>query len=282
MKNIYMSGKILLTILMTVLFYQSNAQDLVVLHTNDTHSNIEPAASGRNAGMGGFQRIANYFTKMRSEYPNVLVLDAGDYNQGTPYFTLFKGATEIELFNAMGYDVVCLGNHEFDNGQQQLADRLKKSKYPTVCANYDFSGTPLRKTVKPYVIINKKGLKIGVIGVLVDLKGYVAENTRKNLVYQNPIGVVNKLAKMLRKNKKCDLVIVLSHLGYDGGNIERPSDTELAKNVTNVDMIIGGHSHTFLEAPVVVKNFEGNGVIINQTGAAGVYVGRIDITLNKK
>ena len=282
MKNRYISGKILLTILMLVLFFQSNAQDLVILHTNDTHSNIEPATSGRNAGMGGFQRRANYIAKMRSEFPNILLLDAGDYNQGTPYFTLFKGAAEIELYNAMGYDAVCLGNHEFDNGQKQLADRLKKANYPTICANYDFSGTPLRKIVKPYVIINKKGLKIGIIGVLIDLKGYVSENTRKNLVYQNPIGVVNNLAKMLREKKECDVVIVLSHLGYDGGTIERPSDIELAKNITNVDMIIGGHSHTFLEAPVVVKNFEGNGVIVNQTGAAGVYVGRIDITLNKK
>ncbi|NTV18120.1 MAG: bifunctional metallophosphatase/5'-nucleotidase, partial [Bacteroidales bacterium] len=269
MKNRYISGKIFLTTLMLVLFFQSNAQDLVILHTNDTHSNIEPATSGRNAGMGGFQRRANYIAKMRSEFPNILLLDAGDYNQGTPYFTLFKGAAEIELYNAMGYDAVCLGNHEFDNGQKQLADRLKKANYPTVCANYDFSGTPLRKMVEPYVIINKKGLKIGIIGVLIDLKGYVSENTRKNLVYQNPIGVVNNLAKMLREKKECDVVIVLSHLGYDGGTIERPSDIELAKNITNVDMIIGGHSHTFLEAPVVVKNFEGNGVIVNQTGAAG-------------
>lgn len=271
----------LLALTMVAAFSQGHSQDIVILHTNDTHSNIEPATSGRNAGLGGFQRRANYIDKLRSEFKEILVLDAGDYNQGTPYFTLFKGAAEIELYNSMGYDAVALGNHELDNGQKQLAERLKNAKYPTLCANYDFSRTPLKKSIKPYAIINKNGFKIGVIGVLIDLKGYVSETARENLVYQNPIGVVNKLAKMLKEKKKCDLIIVLSHLGYDGGTIERPSDTELAKNVINVDMILGGHSHTFLEAPVIVNNNEGHGILINQTGAAGVYVGRIDVTLKK-
>lgn len=271
----------LLALTMVAAFSQGHSQGIVILHTNDTHSNIEPATSGRNAGLGGFQRRANYIDKLRSEFKEILVLDAGDYNQGTPYFTLFKGAAEIELYNSMGYDAVALGNHELDNGQKQLAERLKNAKYPTLCANYDFSRTPLKKSIKPYAIINKNGFKIGVIGVLIDLKGYVSETARENLVYQNPIGVVNKLAKMLKEKKKCDLIIVLSHLGYDGGTIERPSDTELAKNVINVDMILGGHSHTFLEAPVIVNNNEGHGILINQTGAAGVYVGRIDVTLKK-
>lgn len=280
-KKIFSFKIALLTLLMFAAFSQTYSQDLVILHTNDTHSNIEPATSGRNAGLGGFQRRSNYIDKLRSEFKEILVLDAGDYNQGTPYFTLFKGAAEIELYNSMGYDAVALGNHELDNGQKQLAERLKNAKYPTLCANYDFSRTPLKKSVKPYVIINKNGLKIGIIGVLIDLKGYVSETARENLVYQNPIGVVNKLAKLLKEKKKCDLVIVLSHLGYDGGTIERPSDTELAKNIINVDMILGGHSHTFLEAPVIVNNHQGNGILVNQTGAAGVYVGRIDVTLKK-
>jgi len=253
------------------------AQDLVILHTNDTHSNIEPAASGRNAGLGGFQRRANYIQKVRSEHKNVLLLDAGDYNQGTPYFTLFKGYAEIELYNAMKYDAVCLGNHEFDNGQLQLAERLKKAKYPTLCANYDFAETPLKGMIKPYTIIKKGGRKIGIIGVLIDLRGYVAETSRTNLVYKNPVPIVNDLAKMLRDKKGCDLVIVLSHIGFDDGSEDNPSDTELAKLTSNVDMIIGGHSHTFLEEPVVMKNREGKDVIVCQTGAAGVYVGRMDI-----
>jgi len=254
------------------------AQDLVILHTNDVHSNIEPLTSGRNAGMGGFQRRANYFLKVRNDNPNVLVLDAGDYNQGTPYFTLFKGVVEVMLYNAMAYDAVCLGNHEFDNGQQQLADRLKKANYPTLCANYDFSKSPLKDVVKPYIIINKAGKKIGIIGVLIDLKGYVFEGARQNIYYKDPISVANKIAKKLRNREKCDLVIVLSHLGYDMGTKERPSDTEFAKYSKNIDIIIGGHSHTFLEKPEVMFNRVGKGVIVNQTGAAGVYVGRLDIT----
>lgn len=272
------TGKLFLTLLLGSLSVAGYTQDLVILHTNDTHSNIETITSGRNAGYGGFQRIADYFDRVRHESANVLILDAGDYNQGTPYFTLFKGTAEVMLYNAMGYDAVCLGNHEFDNGQQQLADRLKKANYPTLCANFDFSKSPLKDLVKPWIIINKGGRKIGIIGVLLDLRGYVSESGRADIIYRNPIKTVNKIAKQLKQGEKCDLVIVLSHLGYDGGNKENPSDTELAKYSRNVDIIIGGHSHTFLEQPVIMKNREGKGVVVNQTGTAGVYVGRLDIT----
>ncbi|OFY41750.1 MAG: hypothetical protein A2X18_10525 [Bacteroidetes bacterium GWF2_40_14] len=270
--------KLFLTLLLGSLSVAGYPQDLVILHTNDTHSNIETITSGRNAGYGGFQRVANYFDKVRHENNNVLVLDAGDYNQGTPYFTLFKGVTEVMLYNAMGYDAVCLGNHEFDNGQQQLADRLKKANYPTLCANFDFSKSPLKDIVKPWIIINKGGRKIGIIGVLLDLKGYVSESGRADIIYKNPIKIANKIASQLKRVEKCDLVIVLSHLGYDGGDRENPSDTELAKYSKNIDIIIGGHSHTFLEKPVLIKNRAGKGVIVNQMGTANVYVGRLDIT----
>ena len=257
------------------------AQNLVILHTNDTHSNIEPLTSGRNAGLGGVQRRANYIASVRAENKNVLLLDAGDYNQGTPYFTLFGGEVEIELNNAMGYDAVSLGNHEFDNGVDHLANRLKKAKYATLCANYDFKGTPLAGIIKPYTIIKRGGKKIGIIGVMLDLKGYVAENSRKGIKYKNPVPIVNELAEMLRNKKGCDLIIVVSHLGYDGGTPEKPADKELAALTSNVDIIIGGHSHTFMESPERVINRDGKGVIINQTGAAGVFVGRIDITFPK-
>ncbi len=272
------TGRFLLTLVSVLLSVAGYPQDLVILHTNDTHSNIETITSGRNAGYGGFQRVANYFDKVRHENNNVLVLDAGDYNQGTPYFTLFKGTTEVMLYNAMGYDAVCLGNHEFDNGQQQLADRLKQAKYPTLCANYDFSKSPLKDLIKPWIIINKGGRKIGIIGVLLNLKGYVSESGRADIIYKDPIKTANKLARQLKHGEKCDLVIVLSHLGYDGGDKENPSDTELAKYSRNIDIIIGGHSHTFLEKPVLMKNRAGKGVIVNQTGTANVYVGRLDIT----
>lgn len=275
---IYRIRRASLVVLIGLLPLTGFSQDLVILHTNDTHSNIEPAASGRNAGMGGVQRRANYFYSVRNTNPYVLVLDAGDYNQGTPYFTLFKGDAEIMLYNAMGYDAVCLGNHEFDNGQQELARRLENANYPTLCANYNFSKSPLKDIVKPYTIIYKGGRKIGIIGLLIDLNGLVSEASRANIEYENPIPVANKIAKKLKCRDKCDLVIVLSHLGFDGGTKDNPSDTELARYSKDIDIIIGGHSHTFLNKPVLMKNKCGKGVIVNQTGAAGVYVGRLDIT----
>lgn len=270
--------KLLLLLFLTSAASIINGQDLVILHTNDVHSNIEPLTSGRNAGFAGFQRRANYIKTIRESHSNVLLLDAGDYNQGTPYYTLFKGKMEIMLYNAMGYDAVSLGNHEFDDGQKALAERLKESEYVTLCANYDLSQSPLKDIVKPYTIIERGGKKIGIIGVMLDLKGYVPESARDGITYNNPINIVNKLAKRLHKREKCDLIIVLSHLGYDNGSKDNPSDMDLAAKTRNVDIIIGGHSHTFLEQPSIVKNLAGKGVIVNQTGALGVYVGRIDIT----
>ena len=270
--------KLLLLLLFVITGSIITGQDLVILHTNDVHSNIEPLTSGRNAGFAGFQRRANYIKAIRESHSNVLLLDAGDYNQGTPYYTLFKGKMEIMLYNAMGYDAVSLGNHEFDDGQKALAQRIKEAEYVTLCANYDLSKSPLNDIVKPYTIIERGGRKIGIIGVMLELRGYVPESARAGITYKNPVGIVNKLAKTLRKRDKCDLIIVLSHLGYDNGSKENPSDLDLAAKTRNVDIIIGGHSHTFLEQPTIVRNLSGKGVIVNQTGALGVYVGRIDIT----
>jgi len=263
---------------LVLLPFSALSQDLVILHTNDSHSNIEPAASGRNKGLGGFQRRADYIQSVRESVRSVLVLDAGDYNQGTPYFTLFKGEAEIMLYNAMGYDAVCLGNHEFDNGEKQLADRLGKAKYPTVCANYDFSESPLKDIVKPYVIIEKGGKKIGIFGLLLNLNGYVSESARSGVKYMDVTKTANKVAKYLKHKRGCDLVIALTHLGYDHEEESlSPSDTDLARYSNNVDIIIGGHTHTFLEKPVVINNKVGKGVLVTQMGAAGVYVGRIDL-----
>lgn len=256
-------------------------QDLVILHSNDTHSNIEPLSSGRNKGMGGFQRRANYITQVRKEHKNVLLLDAGDYNQGTPYFTLFKGDVEVKLNNKIKYDVICLGNHEFDNGQAELARRLKKAKYVTVCANYDMSATPLKGLVKPYTIVKKGGKKIGIIGLLTDLNGMVSAPARENMIYKNPIPIADSLAYLLKYEKGCDLIICLTHLGFDDGTMANPSDTELAKNTKNIDFIIGGHSHTFLEKPAIMKNTDGKDVVVTTSGAHGVYTGRIDINFKK-
>lgn len=256
-----------------------DSKELVILHTNDTHSQIEAIRSGKGKGLGGVDRRAEYFEKVRSENKNVLILDAGDWNQGTPYFTVFKGDMEIELMNALGYDVACLGNHEFDNGQEELARRLAMADFPVVCANYDFSKSPtdLDNYVKPYTIIKKGGIKIGVFGLLVNIKSVVSAKSRDGLEYKDPVEVANEVAEMLKEEEKCDLVIALSHLGYSSQNPKVASDINLAKNTRNVDIIVGGHSHTFLKSEKVYQNLDGKDVIVLQAGAKGEYVGRLDI-----
>lgn len=252
------------------------AQDLVILHTNDTHSQIEEIRTGKGAGTGGVHRRAEYFSRIRSEHDNVLVLDAGDYNQGTPYFTVFGGDLEMELMNSLGYDVVALGNHEFDNGVDELARRLSSARFQTVCANYDFSGTPLEEYVKPYVIVYKAGKKIGIFGLLANLKSLVSKQNTEGIVYMNPFETADKWADYLKNVEKCDLVIALSHLGYSGYP-NQPCDINLAKRSENIDIIIGGHSHTFLKSAKVYPNRTGKDVVIVQAGCQGEYVGRLDI-----
>lgn len=253
------------------------SKELVILHTNDTHSQIESIRSGYGKGLAGVDRRAEYFDQVRKENKNVLILDAGDWDQGTPYFTVFKGDMEIELMNAMGYDVACLGNHEFDNGQEELARRLAMAEFSVVCANYDFSQTPLAEYVKPYVVLKKGGLKIGIFGLLVNIKSNVSAKARQGLEFQNPVEVSNELAKMLKEDQGCDLVIALSHLGYSAQNPKAASDINLAKNTRNIDIIVGGHSHTFLKSEKVYQNLDGKDVIILQAGAKGEYVGRLDL-----
>ena len=257
-----------------------SAQDLVILHTNDLHSQMELMTSGSTTGLGGAERRAAYIAQVRKEHPGkVILMDAGDYNQGTPYFNLFGGKLEMKIMNALRYDVATLGNHEFDNGQKDLAKRLSKAKYSTVCANYDFSQTPLKRHVKPYTIIKRNGYKIGIIGVTVYLKGVVSQEAVAGLEFENPIPIVNHWADFLKNEKHCDLVICLSHLGYGEGSKERPADVRLAEQSRNVDIIIGGHSHTFLAQPDIRKNADGKEVMIVQTGSRGVNVGKIEVNL---
>ena len=270
--------KIILQLLLLLFSPVLFAQDLVILYTNDIHSNIEPAASGVNAGIGGYQRIANYVDHVRANHPNVILLDAGDYNQGTPYYTLFKGDVEVKIMNALKYDAAAIGNHEFDDGQQVLADRLKSANYHTLCSNYDFSKSPLNNVVKPYIVIERGGKRIGIIGATLNIDGVVAAAGRKDVIYKPPIPIVNKLAKTLKKKERCDIVILLSHLGYNEGSVSRPGDILVAKKSKDIDIIIGGHTHTYLASPAIVPNQAGKPVIVTQTGSAGVNVGRLDIT----
>lgn len=250
-------------------------QDLVILHTNDTHSQLETVSTGKGKGKGGIARRLNYFNAVRSEAEHVLVLDAGDYNQGTPYFTVFKGDVETDLMNVLGYDVAALGNHEFDNGMEELARRLSRAEYRTVCANYDFTGTPLEPYVRPYVIEERAGRRIGIIGLLVQLEGMVSAHCREGLTYQDPVDVTNRYAAYLKNEAGCDLVIVLSHLGFSGRG---DCDVRLAEQTEYVDLIIGGHSHTFLKEAKICRNRAGREVPVVQAGAQGEYVGRIDLS----
>ncbi|WP_438966534.1 bifunctional metallophosphatase/5'-nucleotidase [Flavobacterium sp.] len=256
-----------------------NIKKLTVLHTNDVHSHIDPFPEDdpRNPNQGGASRRAVLIEKIRSEEANVLLLDAGDIFQGTPYFNYYGGELEFKLMSMMQYDLATLGNHDFDNGIDGFYAQLPHAKFDFVSANYDFKNTILDGIVKPYKIINKVGLKIGVFGLGVELEGLVDKKLYKETVYNNPVEVSQSIAKQLKEDEKCDLVICLSHLGFKYKNDpEKICDINLAKQTKNIDLIIGGHSHTFLDKPVIEKNLDGKDVVINQVGCYGINLGRID------
>lgn len=254
---------------------------LTILHTNDWHSRIEPFEKdgGSYSGLGGAAARAAMISKIRSEEEYVLLLDSGDIFQGTPYFNYFKGELEYKLMSQMGYDCVTLGNHDFDNGIDGIIAQLPHATFSFVNCNYDFTGTALKNIVKPYRIFKKGDIKIGVFGVGIELKGLVPDALFGNIKYNDPIFHANEIATTLKKEEKCDLIICLSHLGYEYKNA-KVSDLVFAKQTLNIDLILGGHTHTFLESPVTVKNKLGNDVTINQVGWAGIKLGRIDYTLN--
>ncbi|MBP5692948.1 MAG: metallophosphoesterase [Bacteroidales bacterium] len=258
-------------------FTSAQGQDLVILHTNDTHSQIEPLASGNYKGLGGVVRREKYINQVRAENKNVILLDAGDFSQGTPYFTLFRGDVEVELMNALKVDVATFGNHEFDNGQEELARRIKMAAFPVVNANYDFKGTALEGLIPPYAIVERGGKRIGIIGLSVQLASLVSPSRLGKMKYQHPYKIVNRLARKLRNREKCDLVILLTHCGFNDGTQQNPSDQLIAANTEGVDIIIGGHSHTFIKQPAIVESKTGKKVMIVQAGAKGEEVGRIDI-----
>jgi 5'-nucleotidase len=264
--------------------YTYSANDYIkitVLHTNDWHSRIEPFGmdGSKWQGMGGAARRATLINQIRSEEDNVLLLDAGDIFQGTPYFNYFHGELEYKLMNYMQYDAVTLGNHDFDAGLDGLKKQLEIAKFKTVVANYDFGWTTLDKAIQPYNLFKKQGIKIGVFGLGIELKGLVPESLYGKTFYQEPITKANETAAYLKENEKCDLIICLSHLGYNYEN-DKVSDLILAAQSKNIDLIIGGHTHTFLETPTTIVNAEGHGVLINQVGWAGINLGRVDFFLS--
>lgn len=256
---------------------------LTILHTNDVHSRIEAVSpdspNPATAGKGGFLRIAAYVDQVRKETANVLVFDSGDFSQGTPYYNMFKGEVEIQLMNIIGYDAGTIGNHEFDFGLDNMARLFRMAKFPVVCANYDVKGTVLEPVVKPYVILEKYGLKIGVFGLGTKLSGMVQRNNYGDVTFNDPYESADKVAKELKK-KGCDLIICLSHLGFTASAKDPVCDIELVKNTRNIDVVLGGHSHTFIEEPVCYKNRDGKDVYISQMGNSGVFVGRVDIVID--
>ncbi len=264
-------------------FSTLETKKITILHTNDTHSHIDPFPIDhpKNPNMGGAARRAAIIESIRKEEKNVLLLDAGDIFQGTPYFNYYGGELEFKLMSMMQYDVATMGNHDFDNGIDGFYAQLPHAKFDFVSANYDFKNTVLNDIVKPYKIIIKDGIKIGIFGLGVQLDGLVDKKLYKETVYNNPIEVAQDMTRILKEEKKCDLVICLSHLGFKyKDEPEKPSDILLAQKTKNIDLIIGGHTHTFLEKPVIEKNSEGKEVLINQVGCFGVNLGRIDFYLS--
>jgi len=253
---------------------------ITILHTNDVHSHIDPFPENhpRNPSMGGVARRANIIEQIRKEEEdNVLLLDAGDIFQGTPYFNYYGGELEFKLMSMMKYDLATLGNHDFDNGIDGFYAQLQHANFEFVSANYDFKNTELNGIVKPYKTFIKNGIKIGVFGLGIELEGLVDKKLYKETKYNNPVEVATDITKTLKETEKCDLIICLSHLGYDYKNEkDKPSDLKLAAATQDIDLIIGGHTHTFLNKPVIKTNKVGKQVVINQVGAYGINLGRID------
>ena len=258
-------------------------QQLTILHTNDVHSRLEPFLTdgGKFAGQGGVAARAALVTKIRSEEEHVLLLDAGDIFQGTPYFNLYKGEPEIKAMSMMKYDAATMGNHDFDAGVEGFAQQLPHANFPILTANYEFTNTPLEGKTRPYTTIKKGDIKIGIFGLGIQLKGLVSEDAFGKTQYLEPIQTARSISEKLKKREKCDFVICLSHLGFEY-NYAKVSDKILAKETENIDLIIGGHTHTFLEEPVGIKNKKGATVLINQVGWGGLRLGRLDYTFDNK
>ncbi|MGJ8760761.1 MAG: bifunctional metallophosphatase/5'-nucleotidase [Polaribacter sp.] len=260
-------------------FIAKKQRHITILHTNDTHSHIEPFKANHNRfpNGGGVARRATLIEQIRQENENTLLLDAGDIFQGTPYFNYFGGELEFKLMSILKYDVATIGNHDFDNSIEGLYKQLPNAKFDFVSANYEFKNTVLDTHVKPYKILHKDGLKIGVFGLGIELEGLVGKKMYKETGYLNPIEITQDITRQLKQEEQCDLIICLSHLGYYyKSNPDKVSDLTLAKATKDIDLIIGGHTHTFLPKPTIVKNADGKNTLVNQVGAYGVNLGRID------
>ena len=256
-----------------------NLKKITILHTNDVHSHVDPFPSShsRFPNLGGIGRRANLINQIRKENPNTLLLDAGDIFQGTPYFNFYGGELEFRMMSMMGYDAATIGNHDFDNGIDGLLAQLPHANFKLLSANYDFTNTVMDGYVDPYKIFIVDGIKIGVFGLGIQLAGLVPRSLYKETVYLDPVEKAQDMSRILKEEQQCDLIICLSHLGFEySNNNQRASDVILSSQTEDIDLIIGGHTHTFLEKPVIRKNRKGGRVLINQVGCYGINLGRVD------
>jgi 5'-nucleotidase len=285
-QSVFTAGSILATSSVIPVFGEEITHKLTILHTNDTHSRLDPFPmdGSNNAGLGGVAARAKLIEEIRRKEEHVLLLDSGDFFQGTPYFNFYKGEPELKAMSKMGYEATTIGNHEFDAGMENLAKQLARhASFPAVICNYDFTRTPMENKIVPWKIIKKGELKIGITGLGIEMKGLVSEALYGETKYLDPVQQLNETAYLLKRKKDCDMVICLSHLGdkYDNNKV---NDEILAKETEYVDLILGGHTHRFFDAPRLYKNKKGDDVLVNQVGWAGIVLGRLDFIFlkNKK
>ena len=257
-------------------------KELVVLHTNDTHSCVMPMnpnlADTVLAGRGGFLRRVNMIKQQRQQHPDLLLFDSGDFSQGSGYYTLFKGEVEVGLMNEMHYDAATIGNHEFDFGMDNMAKLFRMATFPIVCSNYDCRGTVLEGLVKPYIVIKRQGVKIGVFALAPKLKGLVSDNNCKGLAYLDPAETAQKYIDILRKQEKVDIVICLSHLGWE---ISEYPDEKFIRQIEGCDLVLGGHTHTYMSKLEYTPDKTGKMIPVDQNGKGGVFVGKLVLSLQK-
>ncbi|WP_298476523.1 metallophosphatase [uncultured Maribacter sp.] len=257
---------------------QNKPTKITILHTNDVHSHIDPFPLDHSdfPSLGGVARRASLVDSIRKENPYTLLLDAGDIFQGTPYFNFFGGELEFKLMNMLKYDAATIGNHDFDNGIEGLLAQIPNAQFDLLSANYDFTNTALNGHTKPFKTFMLNNIKIGVYGIGIELKGLVTKKLYKETEYLNPFEIATDIERQLKEDEKCDLIVCLSHLGYKYENEHKPDDLTLAAKTKHTDLIIGGHTHTFLEKPTVVKNTLDKDILVNQVGCFGINLGRVD------
>lgn len=283
MKTIRKTYLLCLTLLFVGVVCAQNTKQLYIFHTNDMHSRVEPLSESYAdtvyAGKAGMARRAAFLNIQREKHPDMLLFDCGDFSQVTPFYNIFKGEVEIKMMNLMKYDAITIGNHEFDFGMDNMARLFRMAEFPVVCANYNFDGTVLEGIVKEYIVIERDGIKIGVFGLSPQLEGLVAKANYGNTRFEDPVSEGQRVANLLREQEKCDIVICLSHLGWKG---EPFSDIDLIENTNNIDLVLGGHSHSLFEKPEYYKNLDGVEIPLQQMGKNAAYVGKIILNLQKQ